>query len=146
MIIPIPEKKPYFSDPERFLVVLNRSYSKSDFLKAAQVVTDSYAEELGARIYDCLISHTVDILEEHQKYYEIEYPDLATFLYWRYDVPYDVVVEAVANLEPGYFLGYSSAYSSGDYVMGTFIRSKTGLEIVNRILANIREVNHENQN
>ena len=28
MIIPIPDKKPYFSNPDRFLVVLDKNYTK----------------------------------------------------------------------------------------------------------------------
>lgn len=145
MVVLIPDKEKRFSTPDRYLIVLGSDYNKSDFLKAAQVVTDSYAEEFVRRIYDCLVSHAVDILEEYRKYYAIEYPDLATFLYWKYNVEYSIATEAVNSLEPGGFLGYGSVYSGGDYVIGQLITSEPGLEMVNRIFDNLQEANGESQ-
>jgi hypothetical protein len=146
MVVRIDDKDKYFAVGDKFFVILNRGCRKSDFLKAAQVMAGSYAEELMGRVYDCLVTYAVDIREECQKYYSDEYSDLETFLYWKYNVDRVTATKIVGSLKPADFLGYGSVYSGGDYVLGQFIMSDTGLEMVNRILNELREVNGEDQN
>lgn len=135
----IPDEERRFSNLEKYLIVLDRSHGRTDFLRAAQAANGSYASELAERIYDCLISHATDVLREHREYYAVEYPDLEAFLYWKYNVDHNVAAEVVGCLNPGSFLGYGYLYSGGDYVIGQFLESEPGLEIVNQILRNLRE-------
>jgi len=139
LIVLIPNKERYFSGPDKYLIVLDRNCSKTDFLRAAQVANGNYASELVERIYDCLISHATDVLREHRGYYVIEYPDLEAFLYWKYNVDCEVAVDLVGSLKPTGFLGYGSVYSGGDGGIGQLIVSEPGLEVVNLILGNLRE-------
>ncbi len=139
MIVLIPDKERHFSDPDKYLIVLDRSYSKADFLRAAQVANGSYASELAERIYNCLLSHATDVLREYHEYYAVEYPDLEAFLYWKYNVDHSVAAEVVGGLKPEDFLGHGYLYSGGDYVIGQFIESEPGLEMVSQILRNLQE-------
>lgn len=143
MIVCIDDKDKHSGVRDRYLVVLGRGCSKSDFLEVARVMAGSYAEELMERIYDCLVTHAADIREEYRKYYSVEYADLETFLYWKYNVDRATTAKIMSRLKPGDFLGYGSVYSGGDYVIGQFIMSDTGLEIVNRVFDELREANGE---
>jgi hypothetical protein len=138
MIVPL--------DEDKYFVVLSRGCSKLDFLKAARVRGGSYAEEIMERIYDCLVTYAVDIQEEYQKYYSVEYADLETFLYWKYNVDRGITAKIMDNLKPGDFWGYGDIYSGGDYGIGVFIQRGTGLEMVNHIFDELREANSKNEN
>jgi len=146
MIVRIDDKDKGFGTKDEYFVILNRGCRKSDFIRAARVVAGSYAEELMERIYDCLVTYAVDIREEYQKYYSDEYPDLETFLYWKYDVDRATIAEIMENLKAGDFLGYGSVYSGGDYVIGQFTISDTGLKMVNRVFDKLQEADGEDQN
>lgn len=55
-----------------------------DLLKTAGVKQGSYAAELIKRIYTFFIDTAIDLMVEYQKYYEVEYADMTSFLYHKY--------------------------------------------------------------
>ncbi len=124
----------YFIHEDQYVIRLKQRIEKSDFIKAGQVIPGSYAEELLGRIYDCLITHSINIIDEYQKYYIEEYPDLESFLYWKYNIDKSTVASIISDLRPSDFLGYGSAYSGGDYNIGHFVSEEGTLEIIHNIL------------
>jgi hypothetical protein len=123
----------YFIHEDQYVIRLKQRIEKSDFIKAGQVMCGSYAEELLGRIYDCLITHSINIIDEYQKYYIEEYPDLESFLYWKYNIDKSTAASIISDLRPGDFLGYGSVYSGGDYNIGQFVREESNLEMVNTL-------------
>ena len=143
MIVPVRVKRRFSEDKENYFVLISRDHSKSDFLRAAQVAADSLASELIERVYDCLVAHSVDIQEEYQKYYSDEYDNLGSFLYWKYNIDVDTIEQVESNLRPGQFLGYGSVYWGGDYNLGQFVMSEPGLQMIDRIFDELREMRNE---
>lgn len=124
----------YVIHEDKYIIRLKQWIAKSDFVKAGQVIPGSYAEELLGRIYDCLITHSINIVDEYQKYYIEEYPDLESFLYWKYSIDESTVASIISDLKPGDFLGYGSVYSGGSYNIGQFIMEESNLEAIKRIM------------
>ena len=124
----------YFIHEDEYIIRLKHWIEKSDFLKAGQVIPDSYAEELLGRIYDCLITHLTNIVDEYQKYYFEEYSDLASFLFWKYNIDEETVASIINDLKPGNYVGYGLLYSGGNYNIGQFIMEESNLEMIKRIM------------
>lgn len=124
----------YFIHEDKYIIRLKHWIEKSDFLRAGQVIPGSYAEELLGRIYDCLITHLTNIVDEFQKYYFEEYSDLASFLFWKYSIDESTVASVMSDLKPGNFVGYGSLYSGGNYNVGQFIMEESNLEMIKRIV------------
>ncbi len=124
----------YFIHEDEYIILLKHWIEKSDFLKAGQVIPGSYAEELLGRIYDCLITHLTNIVDEYQKYYFEEYPDLASFLFWKYNIDEETVASIINDLKPGNYVGHGLLYSGGNYNIGQFIMEESNLEMAKRIM------------
>ena len=146
MIVRLDDEKNRHADIGRYIAIIDRRCSKSAFLKAAQTHPGSYAQELMERIYDCLMPHVLDVQKEYRKYYAIEYPDLETFLYWKYNLTRSTIDKIMSNLNQEDVLGYGTVYAGGDYVTGQFIMSDTGIEMINQVFDQLREVGSEDQN
>jgi len=136
----------YFIREDEYIIRLKHWIEKSDFLKAGQVIPSSYAEELLGRIYDCLITHLTNIVDEYQKYYFEEYSDLASFLFWKYNIDEATVASVISDLKPGNYVGYGSLYSGGNYNIGQFIMEESNLEMIKRIVQGLerRKISNEN--
>lgn len=124
----------YVIHEDKYIIRLKQWIEKSDFLRAGQVIPGSYAEELLGRIYDCLITHLINIVDEYQKYYFEEYSDLASFLYWKYNIDESILASVISDLKPENFLGYGSLYSGGNYNIGQFIMEESNLVMIKRIV------------
>ncbi len=135
-----------FSDRARYLIIISRKWTKAKFVEAAQVQAGSYAGSLVERLYDSLVTYATDVGDEYRRYYSMEYSDLESFLYWKYNIPKHVIAKALGELTPESFLGYGSADSGGDYGIGQFAQSEAGLELTNRIFDSLGEVAGEDQN
>lgn len=140
MITLIEPRNVYASLKEPYFVVTDRTWTKGDFVAAAQVRDGSYAHELMERVYDCIVTHAVDIREEYARYYAEEYSDIEVFLYWKHSVDTSITVQITERLKPRDFWGYGSLYWGGEYNLGQFIASDVGLELVNSIFLGMREV------
>ena len=124
----------YFIREDEYIIRLKHLIEKSDFIEAGQVTPGSYAEELLGRIYDCLFTHLTNIVDEYQKYYFEEYSDLASFLFWKYNIDEETVASVISDLKPENFIGHGSLYSGGNYNVGQFIREKDNLEMIKQIV------------
>ena len=123
----------YFIQEDQYIIHLKQKIDRYNFIKAGQVIPGSYAEELLGRIYDCLVTYSVDIIDEYQRYYIEEYSDLKSFLYWKYNIDESTINSIISELEPGDFLGFGEAYSGGDYNIGYFVREENNLEMINNL-------------
>ena len=90
----------------RLLVVFDRRYALSEFRQVARVAPGSYADELVERIHNCLFKYPRDVYAEYEKYYSVEYPDFAKFLYWKYGVDKDVALKIRDRISDGAYVGY----------------------------------------
>jgi len=125
-------------DTNRLLVVFNRRYSLSEFQAASQVAAGTYADELVARIYNCLFRHPRDLRAEYANYYAVEYSDFAEFLYWKYNVGGDMLRRIQGRITTNdFFIGY------GKDTIGLFT-DETGASILNQILFELGEKENEN--
>ena len=146
MIVRLDDDENRHTDIGRYIAIIDRRSSKSAFLKAAKAHPGSYAQELMERIYDCLMPHALDVQEEYRKYYAIEYPSLEVFLYWKYNITRSTINRIMNNLKQEDVLVYGTVYAGGDYVTGQFIMSDTGVEMINQVFDQLREVDSEDQN
>lgn len=123
----------YFIHEDQYILHLKKRIDKSSFIKNGQVLPSSYAGELLGRIYDCLITHSIDVIDEYQRYYIEEYSDLKSFLYWKYNIDESTIDSVISDLRQGDFLGFGAAYSGGDYNIGRFVEEESNLEIINSL-------------
>ena len=140
MITLIEPRSEYASLEEPYFVVIDHTWTKAGFVGAAQVRDGSYAHDLMERVYDCIVTHAVDIREEYVRYYAEEYLDIETFLYWKHSVDTSITAQVTESLKPRDFWGYGSLYWGGEYNLGQFIASDVGLELLNGIFLRMREV------
>ncbi len=124
----------YFIYEDKYVIRLKQWIEKADFIKLGKVLPGSYAEELLGRIYDCLITYSVNIVDEYQKYYIEEYSSLESFLYWKYGINESIVASITNGLGSGEFLGYSSVNAGGDYNIGQFVGEGSNLDAIKTII------------
>jgi hypothetical protein len=123
----------YFIQEDLYIIHLKQKIDRYNFIKAGQVVPGSYAEELLGRIYDCLVTYSVDIIDEYQRYYIEEYSNLKSFLYWKYNIDESTIDIIISDLKAEDFLALGSAYSGGDYNIGCFVKDESNLEMINSL-------------
>jgi len=90
----------------RLFVVFDRHYTLAKFRVASRVRSGSYAEELVERIYDCLFGYSRDVSREYERYYAVEYPDFADFLYWKYGIEKQLADRISTRRDEGAYVGY----------------------------------------
>jgi hypothetical protein len=74
-----------------YFLILDRRYTEEQWLAAAGVRPGSPAAGIAARAYACFFRCATDVVREYRKYYEREYRNLWTFLYWHYMIDEDVI-------------------------------------------------------
>jgi hypothetical protein len=121
----------------RLLVVFDKRYSLSEFRVASRVAPGSYADELVERIHDCLFKYPRDVYAEYKKYYAVEYPDFAEFLYWKYKVDKAIALRIRDRVSNNVFVGY------GRDSIGMF-GDETLASVLKRILSELGEEENEN--
>src|SRR5271169_2297798 len=80
------------------LFVINRLLTKDIFLEKAGIEQGKYAEQMFTRIYDCIFSELINIEDQYQKYYKIEYSSLAVFLYQKYCIE-QILINEIMDLK-----------------------------------------------
>lgn len=120
----------------RLLGVFNRRYTLSEFRASANVVAGTYADEFVERAYNCLFKYPKDLRKEYEKYYAVEYPDFAQFLYWKYGVKKDVA-RKITDGTGDVFVGY------GRDTIGVFT-NEIGASVLKEILSKLGEEENEN--
>ncbi len=86
---------------DKILFIKNDDMGKNNFLKLFNVKNNSYLYQLYGRLYDYIIGDSINLYEEFQKYYSIEYSKFEIFLSEHYNVP-DELIEKFNNTKSYY--------------------------------------------
>lgn len=81
----------------QYLIYLKSKYSWKYFLKKAKVRRGTYSEVFARKIYSLVFEFSINTIEEYKRYYEKEYKNLKQFLFWRYGISEDILVEIPDN-------------------------------------------------
>jgi len=93
-----------------------------------------HTEKVFGRIYDELMSQTIDIQREYRKYYGEEYGDIGKFLYQKLNVRRSLIDSLIREINKGRRVLSGRRYSSQDYGISQLIFSETMLERLNMLL------------
>jgi len=118
--------------------IITRDFSRGDFLNAMGVREKSFAGNLASRIYDCLIGFSIDVVDEYDRYYAKEYPDLQTFLFWKYGASKRLVKKITDAMQPGDSLRYN-AQRGGDSHLIYLMLSDSLRDSINDVLHELRK-------
>jgi len=112
-----------------------KNLTREKFIQASSVAENSWAEALMHRIYDCLLGNAVNVIEEYERFYAVEYSTFEEFLVKRYGIT-DKELDAIKkNLPKDYILVYGCMDSQGDYNTSQLMEfSDEIVESVNEIL------------
>ena len=122
-----------------YFLVLDLVYTEEQWLAAAGVRPGSPAANIAARVYSCFFRGTTDVADEYGKYYEREYRNLWTFLYWHYMIDEDAIEQIRGTYKPPQLLLYGNVHAGGDYCVGDYAMAEDeGFPAVERIFATLR--------
>lgn len=88
----------YHYDDYEFIFIVHKQLDKNRFLAAAGA-RRGYAVDMFSRMYDALMGDSIDLVEEFERYYKIEYEDLGRFLYRKWNLSYKAVSEIIKFLK-----------------------------------------------
>ncbi len=74
----------------------------------------SYADELVDRLCAYFFEGLLNLRKEHEQFYSDDYGDFREFLYWKYDVPEDVLDDLADDLSRGVQVGYGKTTTGSD--------------------------------
>lgn len=123
-----------------YFLILDQVYTEEQWLAASGIRPGSPAAGIAARVYSCLFRGTTDVVREYSKYYEPEYRDLLTFLYWHYLID-DQTIEAIRDAyRPPQILLYGDVHAGGDHCAGDYAMEEDhGFPVVLRLFARLRK-------
>ena len=106
------------------LVVYSKKYTKSEFLQAFQTFDGTYADVFANRIYQCLFLNTKNLYTEYSRYYKIEYSKFSDYLYWKYNIDFDIIQKIEESMDSKTFvgLGRNSINMFADEIFMTALR------------------------
>jgi hypothetical protein len=131
MIIPISHVKKF---GQNYFLIIDKNFSVQQLIETAEVEKNRYAGRLIKRIYDCLRAGNVNVIDEYNKYYALEYSGLSEFLYRRYNCSDSIIKIILENMNDDKVLELGDAYSGGDYNLGHFIMSEEILHRLNKFI------------
>lgn len=112
-----------------------KNLTREKFVQASSVAEGSWAEELMHRIYDCLVGNAVNVIDEYERFYKVEYCTLDEFLVKRYGLTDKGLGTIKENLPEDYILAHGHMESQGDYNMSQLMEfSDEIVKAVNEIL------------
>jgi hypothetical protein len=126
-------------DYGELIVQFGRRYDLDEFRSAAEVIPGTYADELVERIYNCLFLYSIDLCEEFEKYYAIEYSGFGTYLFWRYEFKADIILQIVDKIEQKPFVAFCKEAAN-------LIGDPTVISTLDNILVKLGEKSDENPN
>ncbi|GAA3952413.1 hypothetical protein GO495_12115 [Chitinophaga oryziterrae] len=88
----------YYYDDFEFMFLVHRGLNKEAFLAAAGA-KHGYAADMFGRMYDALMIESLDVIDEFERYYKVEYENLGRFLYRKWNFTYEAVTEIMKQLE-----------------------------------------------
>ncbi|MFH1900987.1 MAG: hypothetical protein ABIK26_01900 [Candidatus Omnitrophota bacterium] len=124
----------------RYFIIFDKRITRNRFIKRAKVKKNSFSGKLMGRIYDCLTSELVDVLEEYKKFYSLEYEAFEEFLYKKYNLDNETLQLILDKLKESksLVLYHKKEYTYGDYSLEPFILSETMIKKIEKILISER--------
>ena len=122
-------------DISKSLLLINKNLTKEIFIEKAGV-QDGYSLKMFSRMYDNVTSELIDVDEEYEKYYSFEYNSLEIFLYRKYNLKENHIVELMESRKnnPDCLLYRKDDNSYGDYGITQFTFSDTMYDRVMELL------------
>lgn len=117
------------------LLLINKHLTKEIFIEKAGV-QDGYSLKMFSRMYDSVTSELIDVDEEYKKYYSFEYNSMEKFLYRKYNLKEEHIIELMEERKnnPDYVLYRKDDNSYGNYGITQFSFSDTMYDRVVEIL------------
>jgi len=107
-----------YDDFGQFFIIIDKNLTKEIFLTNVKVEQGSFAEDMFSRIYDSIFSELINLEEEFEKYYSIEYKSIQHFLFQKFCFPSDVIKDffSLKSQSESYCIFYKHEKDSyGDY-------------------------------
>lgn len=126
-----------YDDFGQFFIIIDKNINKEIFLENVKVTPDSLAEDVFTRIYDSIFSELINLEEEFEKYYNVEYKNIQHFLYQKFCLPIEVVDDffSLKSQRESYCLFYKHEKDSyGDYSITRYAFSEEMYDKVTSIL------------
>jgi len=117
------------------LLLLNSRLTKDIFLEKSGA-KNGYSITLFSKMFDSIFSGLIDLEMEFEKYYSFEYDSIEQFLYKKYNLKADHIIELIEQRKnnPDCGLYRKDDYSYGDYAVSQFVFSDTMYERIINIL------------
>lgn len=84
-------------DAYEFMFLIHQDMSKDKFLVAAGA-KQGHSKELFGRMYDALRSENINVIEEYENFYSLEYNNLASYLYRKWNMRYEMVEDIIKQI------------------------------------------------
>lgn len=81
----------------QYLIYLKSKFTWQYFREKAKVRPGTYSETYARKIYSSVFEFSVNMIEEYKKYYGKEYKSIKQFLFWRYGISEEILVEIPDN-------------------------------------------------
>ena len=132
-------------DYNKSLLFINKNLTEEIFIEKAGV-QNGYSLKMFSKMYDSITSELIDVEQEYKKYYLFEYNTLEKFLYKKYNLKEEDVVELMKEQKnnPDFLLYRKNDNSYGDYGITQLAFSDTMYDRVMEILT-LKNSNNENK-
>jgi hypothetical protein len=87
----------YYYDYFEFMFFIHKDMDRDKFLLAAGA-TKGYARDMFSRLYDAFASEKIDVIEEYETFYRVEYETLGHYLYHRWNMTAETAMEIVTTV------------------------------------------------
>jgi hypothetical protein len=103
------------------LLLINKNLTKEIFIEKAGV-QDGYSLRMFSRMYDSITSELIDLDEEYKKYYSFEYNSMEKFLYRKYNLKEEDILDLMEERKnnPDCLLYRKDDNSYGDHGIAQF--------------------------
>jgi hypothetical protein len=117
------------------IIVINGELTKEDFINKCGV-DRGYSKEMFERIYENIYSELVDLKDEYNIFYHLEYDSFEEFLFRKLNIKEeDIEMLMKFSKSKNYLKIYRSGdASSGDYGIGSFIYSEPMYDRINALI------------
>ncbi len=124
-----------------FFLIIPKNFSRDKFLSKSKIMNATYANKIINDILDVFENSTVDVIDEYNKYYSMEYSDVFDYLYKHYNLTEDSLCFVKQNMSDDTKLLFGSATSSGGYNLAELMFDEKMVVAINKLL---EEIKHEN--
>lgn len=88
----------YYYDDFEFMFMVHRDLTKDLFLQAAGAKR-GYAADMFGRMYDAIMVESLDVMEEFERFYKVEYENIGRFLFRKWNFRANTVSQILKRME-----------------------------------------------